>query len=157
MRLLTRRAFACLLLLMLLFSAVPNSALPANSAAATTPHLTLSVTPPLVFVGGIVTLNIAYVGVGLYQTTVMISPESALRFDPPRTMPCYYYEQPGQCKTMTLRALEPAQVTIRASAYGEVFDPVCRCWAFSGVYDDGPAKVQIVIPSVRRFLPVAGR
>lgn len=158
MRSLTRRSTACLSLLMLVFSAIPGAALSSSSAsAATTPHLTLSATPPLVFVGGIVTLNIEYVGVGLYQTTVTISPEPALRFDPPRAMPCYYYEQPNQCKTLTLRAMEPAQVTIRASAYGEVYDPTCSCWRFSGVSDDGPATVRIATPSVRRFLPVAGR
>lgn len=122
---------------------------------AAEPHLTLSVTPAVVPVDGLVTLQIAYHGIGLYHTTVTISPESALVFDPPRPMPCRYDQDSSRCTIFTLRAQTPGIVTIRASASGEIFDPQCQCWRFTSVRDDGPALV--TIGGERLFIPLIQR
>jgi hypothetical protein len=119
------------------------------------PHLTLSIEPAVAAENTLVTLRIAYTGVGLYDTTVIISPTSALVFDPPRTMPCRYNQDATACTQMTLRARELGIATLRASAYGEIHDPNCGCWVFSGVSDDGPAQVTIVEP--RAWLPILRR
>lgn len=128
---------------------------PPGSTATSDPHLALSVTPVLVPVDGLVTLQIAYHGVGLPQTTITISPPAALEFDPPRAMPCRYDQDASRCTTFTLRARTPGSVTIRASASGEIFDQQCQCWRFTVVGDNGPAQVtigggQLFIPLIER-------
>lgn len=125
------------------------------TGSTTEPHLTLSVAPAVVPVDGLVTLQIAYHGIGLYHTTVTISPESALVFDPPRAMPCRFDQDASRCTTLTLRAWTPGLVTIRASASGEIYDSQCQCWRFSVVSDDGPAQVSI--GGSRLFVPLVQR
>lgn len=150
---------ASLLVAMLVFgvSGQRSTAAPRSGAVASTsdPHLTLSIEPAVAPLNTLVTLQIAYHGVGLYDTTVRISPENALVFDPARSMPCRYNEDASACTRLTLRARAPGVVTISASAYGEIYDLECQCWRFTRVGDDGP--VQVTITGTQVFIPLLQR
>lgn len=143
------------LLLALALGVASRSSARPQPAAPTEPHLTLTVDPPLARVGQLVTLHIAYSGVGLYGTTITISPDSALAFDPPRTQPCRYDQDGTQCTAITLRALALGPATIHAAAYGEIFDQGCQCWRFTTVNDDGPAL--LTVTQARSFLALVQR
>lgn len=141
-------AFAALLILQSGFTAgVTPQTTPTVSATATTttptPHLELAVESPTTPVGSLITLHITYVNLGLPYTTITVDPPTLAQFDPPLPQPCKYDQDPTGCTVITFRALAPGTVTFRASATGEIFDPGCSCYRFSGGSDNGPATVMI--------------
>src|SRR5262245_45774118 len=75
-------------------------------------YLILSVDPPIVTTGTLVTLSIAYHNIGLQQTTIEIDPPGLVEFSPPLTMPCPF-NGPDSCTKFTLHALAPGRVTFR--------------------------------------------
>jgi len=124
---------------------------PALNGTAVPPHLALDIAPVSAPVGSLVTLHIIYYGIGLYETSITVTPTDAISFDPPRSMPCRYNQDPANCTQLTFRARAPGVVTIHASAYGEIYDTDCSCWRFTGAGDDAPAV--LTITGSRVFLP----
>jgi hypothetical protein len=123
----------------------------AHTGTAVPAHLELDIAPASAPVGSLVTLHINYYGIGLYETSITATPNDAISFDPPRSMPCRYNQDPTNCTELTFRARAPGVVTIHASAYGEIYDTDCGCWRFSGAGDDAPAV--LTVTGSRFFLP----
>lgn len=124
-------------------------------ATAPLASLELSVSPTTVRVGEPVTLNIAYHNIGLVYTQILMDPPGVVTFDPPLSMPCKYDSHPNGCKSITMRATAPGTVTITASATGEIYDPACTCFYFSGASSTAPVRILVYDRSI--FLPFTQR
>ena len=144
------------LFLMTVSSFQPASALHQEFNPVETPisYLELSVEPPIVIPGELITLHIVYHNIGLPYTRISINPSNIVIYEPPLDMPCKYDQHPNGCTAITLRTLTTGVVTFSAWANGEVFDPDCQCWIFDDAYDNGPATAAIVNKISYLFLPV---
>ncbi len=116
-----------------------------------TAYLELSVEPPIVTSGALITLDIVYHNIGLAVTSIQINPSNVVTFEPPLSMPCY------QCTAITFRTLTTGVVTFNAWASGEVYDETCHCWVWSVASDNGPAFAIIADTIWPVFLPVIQR
>lgn len=144
------------LFLMIITSFQPAIAQHREFAPLATPsyYLELSVEPPIVIPGELITLHIVYHNIGLPYTRISINPSNIVDYEPPLAMPCKYDQHPNGCTAITLRTLATGRVIFSAWANGEVFDPDCQCWIFHDAYDNGPAAAVIVKEISYLFLPV---
>ena len=151
-----RRILPFLLIALFLYvGCAPFAPLPALGGTTVPAHLTLDITPASAPMDSVVTLHIIYYGIGLYETNITVTPNDAISFDPPRSLPCRYNQDPTNCTELTFRARTPGVVTIHASAYGEIYDTDCSCWRFTGIGDDAPAV--FTITGSRFFLSLVHR
>jgi hypothetical protein len=120
-------------------------------------YLELSVEPPIVTTGALVTLHIAYHNIGLPYTRILISPTGLITFEPALTMPCKYDQHPNGCTAITLRTLAPGVAAFNAGATGEVWDETCQCWYWSVAGDNGPVNIIIAESIWRLLLPLIYR
>jgi endo-1,4-beta-xylanase len=151
-----RRLLPFLLMTLLLYvGQAPFAPSPALDNTTVPAYLTLDTTPTSAPVNSVVTLHVIYFGIGLYETSITVTPNEAISFDPPRSMPCRYNQDPTNCTQLTFRTRTPGLVTIHASAYGEIYDSDCSCWRFTGAGDDAPAV--LTITGSRILLPLVHR
>ncbi len=120
-------------------------------------YLELSVEPPLVTSGALITLHIVYHNIGLPYTDILINPSNVVTFEPPLSMPCKFDQHPNGCTAITFRTLVTGVVTFTAGATGEVYDETCHCWYWSGASADGPAIATIADTIWPVFLPAIQR
>jgi hypothetical protein len=125
--------------------------------ATATAYLELSVVPPIVTSGFVITLDIAYHNIGFPYTYIQINPSNVVTFEPPLSMPCKYDQHPNNCSAITFRTLTTGVVTFDAGATGEVYDEICHCWYWSGASDNGPAIAIVADTIWPVFLPVIQR
>jgi hypothetical protein len=129
------------------------SAYPTSSES----YLALSISPPIVVPGAMITLHIAYHNIGMPYTDILVIPSDTVIFEPELSMPCKYNEHPNGCTAITFRTQKTGIVTFRASATGEVYREDCHCWYWSGGSDNGPASVIVAGTVWTTFLPVLQR